>query len=111
LMAATGAVAKVTISNSDASDNGNYGMAVQANTGSVIAEINNSTMENNAIRGLWAIGAAKTHLARSVLDANGQFGIDNDVTGGGVTYSSLDNHLEENGSAVNGPNPTVDVLH
>jgi Right handed beta helix region len=101
--------ARFTISNSDASANGRYGIEAEAMSNTIV-EVNTSTVENNVSFGLQVVGGVVVHLARSVFDFNGQYGIVNATTFGTV-FSSGDSHSEGNGTAnILGTMPTADSL-
>jgi hypothetical protein len=99
-----------TISNGDMSNNGNYGIVASAHANNFVVEVNNSTIASNSSYGFWIALSAVGHLARSVVDFNGIYGIDNDTTTGAV-FSSGDNHTEGNGMAIVGVTPTAESLH
>ncbi len=87
------AAATVTISNSQASLNG-VGVTVQATAGSLVAEINASKLDSNLNDGIFAQGSSRTHIARSVIDQNGAYGVLNAAS----VFSAGDNHIDDNGS-------------
>jgi hypothetical protein len=104
--------ASFTISNSDVSNNDGYGIQVSGVANNMFVEIDASTLENNLADGLSVAGATSVHLARSVLDANGVYGIENQSSSPGGVFSSGDNHLEGNGTAaIHGVALAVDAMH
>jgi hypothetical protein len=107
------AATRFTITNSDASNNTTVGMSAEnVATGDLHVEINTSTAENNTRWGLFVNKTADTHIARSVFDFNGEYGINNSSTAPGAVYSSGDSHLEGNGiDAILGSALAVDTMH
>ncbi len=96
---AGGGVAEIrlTISNSDASDNGTYGISAQGAPNQTDVEVNNSTMSSNGSYGFWLLGDAVAHVARSVIEYNGQAGIFGPNSSAGGILTAGDNHIEDNG--------------
>jgi hypothetical protein len=91
---------KVIISYSDVSGNNGSGLVVNAQlSANVEVEVNDTTIGNNSLDGLIAENLSKTHLARDILDENGQYGIENMVSVEGNIFSAGDNHVSGNGSA------------
>jgi hypothetical protein len=106
-------ISHFTISNSDASNNTAYGIDTEtASIPNLFVEVNTTTAENNGSSGLLLIGKIATHIARSVFDFNGQYGIDNEVPSAGALFGSGDSHTEGNGTAaIFGVAPAADALH
>jgi Right handed beta helix region len=95
----TSGSSRFTIANSDASNNGDYGIDVETNGNNETVEISASTMESNADYGLWVNNKAIAHVVRSTLDFNGIYGIRNTAVAPGGTFSGGDNRAVGNGTA------------
>jgi hypothetical protein len=102
---------RLTISNSEASNNESSGIIISSRTASVSVEVNNSSMDSNGGDGLVVHGSgAAGHVARSVLDYNDMYAMVNDTTAPGTLSSSGDNHVEGNGSGTTSGTITTDAL-
>jgi hypothetical protein len=96
-LSATGGVVDVTISDSTASNNSNYGMVFAASEGAMTAMVDSSHANNNGF-GIYGDGAANILLSRSVVTANATYGIYNG-TQPNTFYSYGDNSINKNGSS------------
>ena len=105
----TGAVT-LSLSNSLVSHNSS-GVLAQSNRANTVIDADNDEINQNG-SGLVVVSLASAHLSRSALNQNDVFGANNETSGGGVFYSTGDNHFEGNGTgAIGGANPTLEPLH
>ena len=94
------ASANFTVSNTIASNNADLGLKLYTATNSTSSvDIDNSHFDNNGppgadSAGVIATGPVVIRIARSTLDQNGQFGVNNATTGAGAVYSAGDNHMD-----------------
>jgi hypothetical protein len=103
-----GSVAKVTISNSVASNNGMDGVYIN-NTAPLAVSIDNTTSSGNGNNGVTGSGTANIRLGRSVITGNSNFGVDNE-TSSNTLFTYQDNRANDNnGGDMNGVLTTVSL--
>ena len=91
-----GGSTSVAISNSTASNSQNFGIKIANGSAALLVSIDNSSMSSN-FDGITASGTSNVILGRSVITANGSFGILNS-TGPNSFYSYGDNRIDGNGT-------------
>src|ERR1700728_3434506 len=93
----------VDISNSVASNNANYGIFITNGPAPLTVSIDNTGISGNGLDGIDAEGTPNVLLGRSVINANGRYGINNGTSPNSF-YSYLDKRINKNGTG-----PTDDV--
>ena len=92
----------------------NDGTGVQATSSvaPVYLNIDNSVMNDNVGDGLNFDHSIIVSLSRSALDENGNHGVSNAASDGGIFKSTGDNRILDNNMAdINGPGPSLEALH
>ena len=103
-----GGVAKVTISNSVASNNAMDGVYIN-NTAPLAVSIDNTTSSGNGNNGITGSGTANVRLGRSVITGNSNFGVFNE-TNSNTLFTYQDNRATDNGQGdVSGVLTTVSL--
>jgi hypothetical protein len=104
--AGTGAT-HISVSNSVASNNVSTGLITQTSSTSLTFSIDNVSVVGNGMAGIAALGTPNVLLGRSVITGNGT-GVYNSTSPNNF-YTYKDNRINENGTDIGGPAPTLNT--
>jgi hypothetical protein len=97
-----GGPAAVAISNSTAGGNRLSGIELASDENALAISVDNTSTSSNGYYGIDAAGTTEVILGRSVITANGLYGVEN-LTIGNTFYSYQDNAINGNSTDIRNP--------